>query len=369
MMTCGWAFYSPKPKNDGLSLPPITITVGIDDGTDGHLLSEVSSPALSTKNHSFINHLDATSSTAKRDDEVNGVETSDMYSKALVVHHKMSHLKHKKKVTQESMIHPRYYGSSYENEKSGIELISIAWEKYEVESRADLFYQSQSFLDISDTSNKGQTIKDSRSISNTTTDISNSLDTIFFKTQVDKLVSTPPPISTSIDVLDDIDMVRDSKRDENLTSEFESSFLSLSYIATVCLLAISICRRISMQQEARLTAAKAKVAISIQRLYHGRAGRIRARSLAVAKFKVAVNIQRLVRGRSGRNKARLLAAKVKVALNIQRLVRGAVGRNRAKLRAAKIKVAISIQRVFRGRAIRMEPPGIIWSSLEQRQQA
>ena len=343
IMICWRTSYS--PKNDGLSLPPITIAVGIDDSTDDSSLSsdpsaEVSSPALPIKNQSFINHLDAASSMSNKEkvdkNEENGeIEVdpgdSDMYCKALVVHQKMqTHLNHETKV------------------KSGVEVISvsIAWEKHEVESRTDVFYRSQSVLDISDTSNKGQTIKDSRSISNTTTDISTSTtstdkDRIFDKKQVDKhiSISMPLPINTVIDVLDDIDMVRDSKQDENVTPEHKLSFPGLSLIATACLLIISIgiCRRIS-----RLATAKAKVANSIQRLYHGRAGRNRARSLA--------------------------AAKTRVAVNIQCLIRGAVGRNRAKLRAAKIKVAISIQRVFRSRAIRMEPPGIIWSSLEQRQQ-
>ena len=365
MMICGQALYS--PKNNRLSLPPITIVVGIDDGTDdsswsSHPSTEVSSPALSIKNESFIYHSpDATSSTAKRDDEVNGVETSDMYSKALVVYRKMSHLKHEKEVTQDSMIHPRCCGSSYE--KSGIELISIAWEKHEVESRADVFYQSQPFLDTSDTNIKVKdtlAIKDSRSISNTTTKVTkNSLgkDTIFFKTQVDKRVSTPPPISkVSIDALD---MVRDRK-----TPELKSSFSGLLLI-TLCLLVISICHRISMQQEARLATAKAKVAISIQSLFRGTVAR---RSLA-SKAKAAVNIQRLCHGIAGRNRSRsLAAAKIYVAINIQRLVRGRSGRDKARLLTAKIKVAVNMQRLFWGRAIRMEPPGITWSSLEQRQQ-
>ena len=159
MMISRRTFYSLKPKNDGLSLPPITIAVGIDDGTydsswSSQPSTEVSSPALPIKNQSFINHLDAASSMSSKDKvnenkESREVEVdpsdSDMYSKALVVHHKMSHLKHEANESQDSMIYPRCCDilkkneeSSYE--KSGIELNSIAWEKHEVESRADESY-------------------------------------------------------------------------------------------------------------------------------------------------------------------------------------------------------------------------------------
>jgi len=107
---------------------------------------------------------------------------------------------------------------------------------------------------------------------------------------------------------------------------------------------------VQRQQEARLATAKAKVAISIQRLCRGRARRSRARLLAAAKTNVALNIQRLSRGAAGRNRARLLAAKFKVAVSIQRLCRGRAGRNKARLlAAAKVMLAINIQRRFRAR--------------------